>query len=299
MVSQQVGWFVGKILVSILKVQGSTFINDVVEINCDLLINFFIYSCSFSMSFFFVFLDATPPQHCSCSSTSFLFLVLNAIPPPTPFQHWLMFFFDTTLAHVPRHSPTPFYRSSCSSLILFLLLFNVTFIFVPQQWSYSSTLLLSSLTLLLLLFNAIHVPPIAPFLCHSCSSYFKDLSTPHFPNWYSPPPPLHVFVSMGKTNFPNSTFILQTKLEGEYFFFPNVCLLVTFVPCFDCPCFFLVNGFFVCCVQELFGHCTFHFTHCISFCTFAFCIFLGHYIFSQILNFFGKYLSWFSQHRQV
>jgi len=134
--------------------------------------------------------------------------------------------------------------------------------------------------LLLLLFYAIHVPPISrTFLL-----LMFQIGTP-------PPSPLHVFVSMGKTNFPNSTFILQTKLEGEYFFFPNVCLLVTFVPCFDCPCFFLVNGFFVCCVQELFGHCTFHFTHCISFCTFAFCIFLGHYIFSQILNFFGKYLS--------
>ncbi len=161
MVSQQVGWFVGKILVCIFKVQGSTFINDIVEINCDLLIKYSFYSCSFSMSFFFVFLDATPSQHCSCSSTSFLFLVFDTIPPPTPFQHWFMFFFDTTLAPIPRHSPTPFYQSSCSSLILFLLLFNVTFVFVPQQWSYSSTLLLSSLTLLLLLFYTILVPPIS------------------------------------------------------------------------------------------------------------------------------------------
>ncbi len=262
-VSQQVGWFVGKILVSIFKVQGSTFINDIVEINCDLLVKYSFYSCSFSMSFFFVFLDATPPQHCSCSSTSFLFLVLDTIPPPTPFQHWFMFFFNTTLALVPWHSPTPFYRSSCSSLILFLLLFNVTFVFVPQQWSYSSTLLLSSLTLLLLIFYAIHVPPISrTFLL-----LMFQIGTPT--------PPLHVFVSMGKTNFPNSTFILQAKLEGEFFFFQMfVCWWLLFLVLIVHGFFWLMGFLFVMCKNYLdIVHLILHI---------AFCIFSGQYIFSQI-----------------
>jgi len=46
------------------------------------------------------------------------------------------------------------------------------------------------------------------------------------------------------TNFPiqlASFFqLFQVRLEDEYLFISNACLLVTFVPCFDCP-FFWAN----------------------------------------------------------
>lgn len=137
-------------------------------VNCDLLTKYSFYSCSSLMSFFLLLFDATPLQHCSrSSSTSFQLLVLNTIPLPT-FQRWFMFFFDITPAHIPRCPPAPFYCSSYSSLILFLLLFNVAFAFVPKQRSYSLTLFLSSSMLLMLLFYATLVPPIL--------------------DWYFPPP---------------------------------------------------------------------------------------------------------------
>jgi hypothetical protein len=194
-----VGWSIDKILVSILKVQGSTFTNDIMVVNCDLLTKYSFYSCSSLMSFFLLLFNTAPLQHCSrSSSTSFQLLVLNAISLPTfqrwfmfffgtthastlfqllvlnaiplpTFQSWFMFFFDTTLAHIPRCPLAPFYCSSYSSLILFLLLFNVAFAFVPKRRSYSLTLFLSSSMLLMLFFYATLVPPIL--------------------DWYFPPPP--------------------------------------------------------------------------------------------------------------
>ncbi len=164
------------------------------------------------MSFFLLFLDATPLKTLLLFFNVIPTLVFNTIP-PTPFQCWFMFFFDTTLAPIPWHPLAPFYCSS--SMSFFLLFFDNDPI--------------------LIFLDVTH----ALLLRHSCSSYFKDLSTPPVSNWYSPP--LHVFVGMGRISFPNSTFILQARLEGEFFFFSNVCLLVAFVPCFDCPCFFLGN----------------------------------------------------------
>jgi len=85
-----------------------------------------------------------------------------------------------------------------------------------------------------------------------------------------------VFYKCGRS-YPN------LDLKGENFFF-NLCLLMKF---FNYPCFWemLVDNVFICCVQELFGHCTFNYMHCISLLHIAFhlhnCIiyFLAHCIF--------------------
>jgi hypothetical protein len=59
---------------------------------------------------------------------------------------------------------------------------------------------------------------------------------------HTPPPPqtpLHVFVGVGKgVSFPSSSCLLsgQTwKWVCVCFYFPNVCLFVTFGPCFHYP----------------------------------------------------------------
>ncbi len=70
----------------------------------------------------------------------------------------------------------------------------------------------------------------------------------------------------------------KLNLEGENFFF-NICLLMNFL---KYPWFWevVVKNVFVYCVQELFGHCTFYYTHCISFAQL-------HYVFFQhIASFF-------------
>lgn len=124
------GWFVDKILVSILNVQRSTFTNDVIVVNYGLLTKYSFYSCSSSMSFFLLFLDTTPLQHCSrSSSTSFLLLILNTTFLPTHFNVGSC----SSLTQLLSCSlmPSCSFLLLLSSLILFLLLFNVVLAFVP------------------------------------------------------------------------------------------------------------------------------------------------------------------------
>jgi hypothetical protein len=79
-------------------------------------------------------------------------------------------------------------------LIEFLLLFNVTLIFVPRQWSYCSTILVSSSTLLLLLFYDTPIPPISrTFLL-----FMFQIGTS--------PPPRSCFCRYGKNKFSKFNF---------------------------------------------------------------------------------------------
>jgi hypothetical protein len=103
-----VGWFVGKILVSILKVQGSTFTNDIL-FNYDLLTKYSFYSCSSSMSFFLLLLGTTPLQ---C-----LFMLF--------FDTILLLFLDALLLLLDIvFGPFQCYSCFCSSMTL--LFFNTT-----------------------------------------------------------------------------------------------------------------------------------------------------------------------------
>jgi cell shape-determining protein MreD len=88
---------------------------------------------------------------------------------------------------------------------------------------------------------------------------FDTTFTPRVLDWYSL---FHVFASVGVTF---QIQLLQAKLEGEVFspkclfiddYFQNIIHVIFWV--------ILIEGFLFC-VQELFGHCTFDLTHCISF----------------------------------
>jgi hypothetical protein len=85
---------------------------------------------------------------------------------------------------------------------------------------------------------------------------------PHFISVFHPLSFLQAWEELSKFKF------FKLNLKGENFFF-NLCLLTIF---FNYPCFWemLVDNVFICCVQELFGHCTFNYTHCISFLHIAF-----------------------------
>jgi hypothetical protein len=104
---------------------------------------------------------------------------------------------------------------------------------------------------------------------------------------------LQVWEELSKFKF------FKLDLKGEIFFF-NLCLLMKF---FNYPCFWemLVYNVFICCVQELFGHCTFNYTHCISLLHITFHLHNCSVIFFNTLHFFFiflsfacKCLSWFS-----
>jgi hypothetical protein len=75
-------------------------------------------------------------------------------------------------------------------------------------------------------------------------------------NWYFPLVFLQGWEELSKFNFfrPNveGEVIFQSLFVDEFFYY---------------PCFWeiLINNVFVCCVQELFGHYTFNFTHCVFF----------------------------------
>jgi hypothetical protein len=75
-------------------------------------------------------------------------------------------------------------------------------------------------------------------------------------NWYFP----LVFCKGGRS-CPNSTSLGQTWKVRLFF---QSLFVDEF---FYYPCFWeiLINNVFVCCVQELFGHYTFNFTHCVFF----------------------------------
>ncbi len=90
------------------------------------------------------------------------------------------------------------------------------------------------------------------------------------------------------------------NLKGEIFFSIFICWWFFF----NCPsCFWeiLVDNLFLCCVQELFGHYTFSYTHCISLLHIAFhlhnCIvyfFSTLHLFLIFLSIACKCLGWFS-----
>jgi hypothetical protein len=105
----------------------------------------------------------------------------------------------------------------------------------------AALLLLFPCSMLLLLYSLLNV--VVPILL-ILDSYFPLVF-------------LQMWVELSKFNF------FRANLEGEVFFF-NLCLLMIF---FYYPCFWeiLINNVYVCCVQELFGHCTFSFTHCVFF----------------------------------
>jgi hypothetical protein len=121
--------------------------------------------------------------------------------------------------------------------------------------------------LLLFLDNAPILLDVAPTPClhHSCFSYLKDLFTPHVLNWYFPP--FMFFKVWEEQAFQIQLVFFKLNLKASIFF-SNVYLLVIFVPCFDCPCFFgviLVIGFlfFMCKnyldVVHIILHVAFHF----------------------------------------
>jgi len=199
-----------------------------------------------------------PPWRCSSSTLLFLLLFLDVVAPQHSYSSYslsMLFFLATT--------PFWHYCYFCSSsMLLFLFFFNVASPTIPW-WSYSST------TFLL---NVI-IPP-TPLQHYSCSYFRYFYITPWccccFPLHFSYlsyfrlvlSPPFHVFVGVLGTSFPNSTSWSQTWRWG--FFFLNVYLFMIF---FYYPFFWviLIDTLFVYHVQKLFEHCTFSFTHCISF----------------------------------
>jgi hypothetical protein len=88
---------------------------------------------------------------------------------------------------------------------------------------------------------------------------FDTTFAPHVLDWYSS---LHVFANVGVIF---QIQLLQAKLEGEVFF-PKCLLIDDFFQNIIHVIFWVILiEVFLFCVQELFGHCTFNFTHCISF----------------------------------
>jgi hypothetical protein len=150
-------------------------------------------------------------------------------------------------------------------LMPLLLFFDVVLTFAPlQHHSYSSLtrLLLLMMQLLLLPFQ---VPLCSPLMLLLVLVLDVAITFP-ISNWYFPS--LHVFASVGKNvsfwvQLASSKFF-QGKLKGEFVFFPK-CLFVGDICSLSwLSIFFYVNlvDMFVCCVQELFGHCAFHLHIC-------------------------------------
>ncbi len=155
-----------------------------------------------------------------------------------------------------------------SSTLLLLLLF------VVHWWCYSSYSLLfinttnplipCSLLMMLFLLNT------APHQhCCSCFKYLFIIDVVATPFWHYfcsscfrlvlPP---SCFCKCG-SNFPNSTSSGQT---WRWSFFPQMFVDWWFFSKHYPFIFWVILiEVFLFCVQELFGHCTFNFTHCISF----------------------------------
>jgi hypothetical protein len=114
----------------------------------------------------------------------------------------------------------------------------------------------------------------APLVQPFCSSTFllflaifvqRCCSIPFVSNWYfSPLIFLHVWSVEKLSKFE----FFKPNLELRIFVF-NFGLLMSFL---KYPCFWkmVVNNVFVCCVEELFGHCTFNYIHYMSLLHIAF-----------------------------
>ncbi len=179
----------------------------------------------------------------------------------------------STLCSTPLRFSIPFVQHVVPLLLLDLLLcfFCLTCCFVPLaqfRSSYQTT------TLLLLLDLFAQVP-----ICYThdfevpcsfcltllfCSSCFKSVLPPRRPFifckcevWRSCPNPSFSKLSSSSQTWKVKTFVF------------NFCLLMNF---FNYPCFWemVVNNVFFIFMQELFGHCTFNYTHCISLLHIAF-----------------------------
>jgi len=163
-------------------------------------------SSCFSLMLFMFFLDTAPPRQHFCSSTTFL-----------PLR-----FLDTTLVPFQHHS-----YFCCLTSLLLLLFFNTS----PsplQCHSYSS--------LTPILFLLLQVPLYSPSMLFFLSTMLSFLL------FYISTSPLHVFVSVGRANFPNLTCLFQTNFEGEFvFFFSNVCFLMILFLVLIVYVFFLDN----------------------------------------------------------
>jgi len=142
-------------------------------------------------------------------------------------------------------------RSSCS-ISLFLSNYYSTPLAWPlcsstyllHSWFWGSLFLLFNPVVLLLLFQ-IGTPPRRPFIFCKCEV------------WRSCPNPSFSKLSSSSQTWKVKTFVF------------NFCLLMNF---FNYPCFWemVVNNVFFIFMQELFGHCTFNYTHCISLLHIAF-----------------------------
>jgi hypothetical protein len=113
---------------------------------------------------------------------------------------------------------------------------------------------------------------------------FLDTTPPPISNLLLPP--FHVFVGVGGISFYKFNFFrLDSKVRV---FPPPKCLFVDGLLLFLIIHVFLGNfdwWIFVCCVQELFGHCTFNFTlHFLAHlhCVFFFSTYI--YIYIYIIN---------------
>jgi hypothetical protein len=161
-------------------------------------------SSCFSLMLFLILRNVilTHPWHGSCSSSTLLLLFLN-VAPPFPWHYsfslmLLLFLFDATL--------TSFWCCSCSS---------------QCGCYYLTPLLLSTLLWYCCCSSSQH------FLC---SSYFKVVLSP-------PPGPLYVFIGVGEgSSFPSWSYLFSGQTwKWVCFYFPSVCLFMTFGPCFDYP----------------------------------------------------------------
>ncbi len=182
------------------------------------------------MLLLFLFNTTTP---CSIQ----LFLLFNVATPCSTMLLMCSFILDTV------HSSTSLLCPWCCCSLLLIqhcssLINYVTSLFIHPQHNLLRYLFIR---LVMLLFLVWHY--------YSYSSYFILI--------FHPLSFLQVWKELSKFKF------FKPNLEGENVFF-NFCLLMNF---FNYPCFWemLVDNVFICCVQELFGHCTFNYTHCISF----------------------------------
>jgi len=85
-------------------------------------------------------------------------------------------------------------------------------------------------------------------------------------------------------NYPNSSFSNLNSLSQTWkarFFVFNFCLLMSFLIIHVFEKWWLIMCFFF--LQELFGRCTFNYTHCISFAQLH-CAFFEHIAFLFIFN---------------
>jgi hypothetical protein len=210
-------------------------------------------------------------QRCCCCSTLLLLEIIILL-----FLFNVLCFSCSTCYSIPRT------QRRCSSYSTLLFCSScLTCYSTPLTWcccSFCSTLPLlthSSTSLLL------------PWFCCSLPLLLDVVIFVHLlSNWYSP---FYFFASVEEL----SKFeFFRTNLEDELIFF-NFCLFMSF---FNYPCFWemVVGNVFVCCAQELFGHCTFNYTHCISFAQLHCVFFITLHLFLKFLSITCKCFCWSS-----